>query len=157
MNNKATEQLMLNKDLKCIDSGTVSVCYTVLVLVWTQVGLEFTVTGRRSRELFDIRLTKLKLNFAHYLQINHVPGKRNLWVLPSVHSGNVGFLDLLLHKPCSRGTTLEERSFDFFSLVTIFIYQYLLNFLSISSHLLTSFTNLRWKTFMSGLSCGEKW
>lgn len=31
---------------------------------------------------------------------------------------------------------------------------YLLSFLSISSHRLTSFTNLRWNTFTSGFSCG---
>lgn len=37
------------------------------------------------------------------------------------------------------------------------IFNYLLNFLSISSHLLTSFTNLRWNTFISGLSCGWEW
>lgn len=99
-----------------------------------------------------------KQNCAHYLQINHVPGKRNLWVLPGVHSGNVRFLDLLLHKPCSPGTIHQQNvPLIFFFQLKWKIFNYLLNFLSISSHLLTSFTNLRWNTFISGLSCGWEW
>lgn len=55
----------------------------------------------------------------------------------------------------TRNNTSTKRSFDiiFFSW-NVKIFNYLLNFLSISSHLLTSFTNLRWNTFISGLSCG---
>ena len=60
----------------------------------------------------------------------------------------------------------EKRGFTIFNTfgvqvdipkaITFFSGLCLLNFLSISSHLLTSFTNFRWKTFTSGLSCKRK-
>lgn len=93
------------------------------------------------------------LEMADYLQINHVSGKRYFWVLSSVHCRDVGFFDLLLNKPCSSRklgdylvtTTREQKVSQ--------TQQHSLSFLSISSHLLTSFTNLRWNTFTSGFSC----
>lgn len=105
-------------------------------------------------QLWFLRFKYMKCSMSDYLQVDHVSGKGYFWVLSGVHHGDVGLFDLLLNKPCSEESSwfnqlfmTEKRDLKL---------HHSLSFLSISSHLLTSFTNLRWNTFTSGFSCAKK-
>lgn len=106
-----------------------------------------------------------------HLQVDHVPGKRDLRVLSRVHDRDVGLLYFFFHKPCDEEETMDSDGCALGrwlpsaeTSVTLCDHQqtvdrwegagsHSLSLRSISSHRRTSLTNLRWKTLTSGFSC----
>lgn len=61
------------------------------------------ITGLHIGTLPWVRMVCWWSSVISHLQIDHVSGKRHLWIFSSVHGREAGLLDLLFHKPCLWG------------------------------------------------------
>lgn len=64
---------------------------------WTQTRIETVVFVFMCLNFQDRK--DFKRPITDYLQVDHISGKRDFWVLSSVHHWDVGLFDLLLNKP----------------------------------------------------------